>query len=80
MRDSVQVLLQSKPLADDGQEDIRRDGHPHLNADRVLRRAVERLDAQVLFDPFEEELHLPPLLVELRDDERRQVEVVGSCW
>ena len=33
---------------------------------------------QVLFDPFEEQLHLPTALVEFRDRQRRQGEVVGQ--
>src|SRR5271169_6886762 len=32
----------------------------------------------MLFDPFEEQLHLPARLVEVRDGEGRKVEVVGQ--
>src|SRR5439155_6020003 len=40
--------------------------------------AVEMLDAQVLLDPLEEQLHLPALLVKRRDGGRRQHEIVGQ--
>jgi hypothetical protein len=34
-------------------------GNPYLRLHCVLAMAVERLDAQMLFDPLEEQLHLP---------------------
>ena len=44
----------------------------------VLGGAVKRLDAQILFDPFEEQLDLPAATIKLRDGQRRQVEIVGQ--
>jgi hypothetical protein len=38
------------------------DGDPHLDLHRVHRGPVERLDAQALLDPLEEQLDLPPTL------------------
>jgi hypothetical protein len=40
--------------------------------------ATKDIDAQVLLDPFEEQYHLPALLIDLRDGDCRQREVVGS--
>jgi hypothetical protein len=38
----------------------------------------ERLDAQVLFDPFEEQLYLPAAAIEIGDAEGGQGELVGQ--
>jgi len=40
----------------DGDQQVDADGDPDLGFDGVFRAAVEGLDAQVLFDPFEEQL------------------------
>ncbi len=64
-------------LFDDGDEHIDRDGDPDLSLQGILGSAVELLDAQVLFDPFEEQLDLPTAAIELGDRQRRQAEVVG---
>ena len=45
---------------------------------RVLAGAVERLDSEVLLNPFEEQLHGPPRLVDLSDHMSRESEVVGE--
>src|ERR1035437_2103709 len=39
---------------------------------------VESLHPQVLFDPFEEQFHLPALFVDLGDGQRGKHEVVGQ--
>lgn len=49
-----------------------------MGLDRVLGRAEERLDAQVLLDPFEEKLHFPSGAIEFGDGQRGQVEVDGE--
>src|SRR2546428_13871820 len=41
-------------LASDGHQHINRDGDPDLSLHGVLAGAVERFDAKVLFDPFEQ--------------------------
>ena len=38
----------------------------------------KRLDAQMLLDPFEEQLHLPTAFVELGDGQSRKLEIVGE--
>jgi hypothetical protein len=42
----------------------------------VLRCAIEGLDPQVLFDPFEEQFHLPAAFVDLGNGQSRKREVV----
>jgi hypothetical protein len=39
---------------------------------------MERFQTLVLFEPFEEELDVPPRLVEMRDREGWQHDVVGA--
>jgi hypothetical protein len=76
--DFAEAAVNTKLLADDGNQHVDADRHPYLSLDGVRRRAREGLDLQVLFDPLEEELYLPAALVELGDDECRQAEVVGE--
>ncbi len=61
-----------EPLLDDGNQHIHRDGGPDLGLHRILGGPVEGLDPQVLLDPLEEQLDLPPALVELGDGEGRE--------
>jgi len=65
-------------LPDDRDEDVGGDGDPDLGLDGVLGGSIERLDAQVLLDPFEEEFDLPAGFVELGDGQRGQIELVGQ--
>ena len=59
-------------------EQIDGDGGPDLGAHRVGRGAVKGFDAQMLFDPFEEEFDLPAAAIELGDGQRWHGEVVGQ--
>ena len=63
---------------DDGHQHVRGDRGPDLSLHRVGRGAEKRFDAEVLFDPFEEQFDLPTGFVELRDGQCRQGEVVGQ--
>ena len=74
----MQRKFQIEALADDGDEDIDRHGDPHLGLDRVLGRAEETLDAQMLFDPSKEQFDLPTAFVERADGARGQGEVDGA--
>jgi len=74
----VEAALDSEPFADDGDQHIDADGDPDLGRYRVLAGSVERLDAQVHLDPAKENLDLPALLVDLRDGQCGQREVVGQ--
>lgn len=53
-------------------------GYPYLSFHRVLAGAKEHLDAQVLLDPLEEQLHLPALTVQTGDLLGLQGKVVGQ--
>ena len=63
---------------DDGHQDIHTDGGPDLGFDSVLRGAEEGFDAQVLFNPFEAQLDLPAIAIQLGDGVCGQGKVVGK--
>jgi hypothetical protein len=58
-------------------EQVNGDGDSHLGTHGVLRCAVEGIDSQMLFDPFEEEFDIPAAAVKLGDLQRRFGEIVG---
>ena len=78
LENCVETLWKPQALLEDRDEAVDADGHPHLRLHRVGGRPVEGFDTQVLLDPLEKELHLPPRLVPLSNGERRQREVVGE--
>ena len=63
-------------VLDDGNEAVGDDGHVYLYADRIFGFSPETLDLEVLFDPFEKQLHLPPVFIEQGDVLCTEVEVV----
>ncbi len=65
-----------KLLLDNGNQHVGRHGAPDLRLDGVLAGAQKALDAQVLLDPLEEQFHLPAVLVQRGDGQRRQRRVV----
>ena len=65
-------------LFQDGNQDVDGDGYPHLRLYGVLAGPKERLDPQVLLDPFEEQFHLPTSAVEVGNCQSRQHLVVGQ--
>ena len=73
----MQRDIEIKPLLDDGDEHIDRDGDPDLALDRVLRGAEETLDAKMLLDPLKEQFDLPAALVKRADCQGRELEMVG---
>ncbi len=52
--------------------------NPGFRLHRVLACAVDRFDMQVLLDPFEEQLHLPALAIQIGDQLGLQCEVVDQ--
>ena len=56
-----------KSLFQDRNQQINADSGPDLGFDGVGRCSVKGIDSQMLFDPAEEELHLPALLVNIGD-------------
>lgn len=55
----MEADVEPEALADDRHQDVDGDGDPDLIFDRIFRCAEERLDSQMLLDPFEEQFHLP---------------------
>lgn len=60
---------------DDRHQDVDADRDPNVRLHGVRIVAVSSFDPQILFDPFEEQLHLPTALVQLRDRQRGEREV-----
>lgn len=65
-------------LVETGHHEVNADCDPDLGAHGVLCGAEEGFDAQVLFDPFEEEFDLPPAFIDCCNGNSRQFEVVGK--
>src|SRR5688572_6450843 len=74
----MQGMWQMQTLFDDGDKHISAYRYPDLRFHRVLGGAQKRLDAQMLFDPFEEQLYLPALPVKGRYQLGFESEVVGQ--
>ena len=72
LENCVEARPQMQPLLDDRHQDVDRDRDPHLRLHGVLRGPEERFDPKMFPDPPEEELHLPPLLVEQSDAFRKR--------
>ncbi len=49
---------------EDGHQGINANGGPELGAHGIGTGAIEHLDAQMLFEPAEEQLDLPALLIQ----------------
>src|ERR1700751_102068 len=62
---------------DDAQQDEGNHGGQDLQADGVLGSAEEASDVEVLLDPSEQQLDLPPRLVESSDLDGRPRRVIG---
>ncbi len=76
-----------KFFLNNGDEHVGGHGVPDLRLERVLAVAQKLLDTKVLFDPFEEQLHLPAAFVQSGHGQGRQGRVFGQedqsllgCW
>ena len=58
-------------LQSNNKQQVVTDGNPYLCEDCILGRPIERLDVQVLLDPFEERFDSPALSVQFRN---------GNCF
>ena len=72
--------MELKFFFDDSNEHVGGCGAPDLRLHRVFAGAQETLDAQMLLDPFEEQLHLLTALVKRGDSQRRQRRIVGQKY
>ena len=78
LQDFAETAFDFQFFPDDSHQHVNADGNPDLGFYSVFGCPVERFDAKVLFDPFEEQFHLPAALVELCDGLRRENKVVGQ--
>src|SRR3954468_3618737 len=74
----MQGYIQTKCLLDYRHQHVDADGDPDLRPHRVFGIAVEALDAQMLFDPLEEQLHLPSAPIQSANGQGRQRKLVGQ--
>ena len=65
----MQRQIEIELFLDDGHQHIGGDSDPYLDLDGIPPRGgtEEPLDTQVLFDPFEEQFHVPTVFVEGAD-------------
>jgi len=74
----MKTVGQMQAFLGNGDQHVSADRDPDLRLDRVLVGAIKRLDAQVLLDPFEKQLDLPALSIQVRYQLRFECEVVGQ--
>ena len=78
MQNLVETQVEAQLFFHNGYQDINGDRHPDLNFHGVLGGSIKSLDAQMLFDPSEEQFHLPASPIKLRDGQSWKEEVVGQ--
>ena len=71
-------MLKMQTFLCNGDQHIGAHGNPDLRLHGVLAGAQKRLDAQMLFDPFEEQFDLPALTIQVGNEFWLQGEVVGQ--
>lgn len=74
----MKAWIQSILLLGNDKQKVVTDGYPYLREDCILARSVEGFDMQMLLDPLEKDLNLPPFAVEFGNGNRLQSEVVGQ--
>jgi len=67
-----------KHLSGNSKQQVIADGNPYLRVYCILAGSVERLDVQMLFDPFEETFHLPTFPIKFSNGQVRMCEVIGQ--
>ena len=71
-------MLQIKTFTNDGNKNVSGNGNPYLSFNRIFGSAVEGLDSQMLFDPFEKQFDLPATLVKVGNRQCGKKKVVGQ--
>jgi len=74
----MKTVGQMQAFLSNGDQHVSADRDPDLRFDSVLVGAIKRLDAQVLLDPFEKQLDLPALAVQVCNQLGLESEVVGQ--
>src|SRR4029078_12731930 len=80
LEDFEQTSLTFNLLSNYCHQRVHAHSDPQLSTHRVFRTPVERFNSQMLFDPFEEQFHLPALPIELGHQQRAQAEGVGKKY
>ena len=65
-------------LLETGDDEVNADCDPDLGFDGIVAEANEGFDAQVLFDPFEEQFNVPAAFVDCGDGLSGQIKAVGD--
>lgn len=78
LQNSAHIFVNSMDLLETGNHEVNADCDPDLGFDGVRAEAEKGFDAQVLFDPFEEQLDLPTTFVDSGDGLSRQVKAIGD--
>lgn len=78
LQNASQTFRDLMDFFETGHHEVNADCDPDLGFDGVLGRAEERFDAEVLFDPLEEEFDVPTALVERGNSRGRESEMVGQ--
>src|ERR1700733_3829571 len=76
--DFAQRSLDGQSLFENRHKKVNAGSDPDLRLDRVGRKTKEPLEAQVLLDPFEEQLHLPAAAIQPSNGQGRQLKIVGQ--
>ena len=74
--------LKPEVVLNDSDETVGDDGNMDLNTYRIVGLSPERLDLEVLLDPFEEQFDLPPVFIKEGDvlcSEIEVVRIVSEC-
>ena len=77
MSKCIQANRQIMLLLGNGNQQVRGYCNPDLTVNSIWTGPVKCLDMQVLFDPFEEGLDLPPFPVEFCNGQGWEVKIVG---
>lgn len=65
-------------MLDNRHQAVGYDGNAYLDANRILSRAPELLNLEMLLHPLVEELDLPSVFIQVGNPKSRQVEGVGK--
>ena len=76
IREYVKILFDMIHLQSNNKQQVVTDGNPYLCEDCILGRSIERLDVQVLLDPFEERLDGPAFSIQFSNGNSFKGEVI----
>ena len=71
MQNCVEAHVQIEPLSYDRYQEVGAHGGPDLSLQSIGAGTHKRLDSQMLLDPLEEQLDVPPTAIQVGD---------GLCW